>query len=290
MLGRGVQRFLRKREPAKLMRSPTQSMEISFLLHRYTKLIQRVLYGPLLLGHGQLVSRRRLLTSARILVFLSLLLSIPFNKHSKLIMKTPRRTWSFLMDHDEDVVAYWFVSDWGLRDDLCICLFRACKELISHLSTPVEDEVLSSLSNVKVVRRAYQSLGQSILSRGELLKRHEQLNRDHVDLCKHNETRLTELNRLRNDLQREMQTNDGLSKKLVQLENAHSLHSSVEYQKSLVIPIGLYFTADWLGGLGLGRKKEEIDAMLANTSDLDIESKVWKDKHREIFTKQYPYV
>ncbi|GKC76603.1 hypothetical protein Tco_1127377 [Tanacetum coccineum] len=69
------------------------------------------------------------------------------------------------------------------------------------------------------------------------------------------------------------------------------LHSSVEYQKSLVVPIKLCFNAGWLGGLGLGHKEEEIAAMLANTSDLDIKgSKVWKDKQRELFMKQYPYV
>ncbi|GJR20140.1 putative reverse transcriptase domain-containing protein, partial [Tanacetum coccineum] len=212
--------------------------------------------------------------------------------------------------------------------------FTACKELISHLATPAEDEA-------------------------ELLKRHEQLNRDHVDMCNHSETQLEELGRLQTGLQREMQTNDGQSKKLALLENAHSqcsdrerelmdslkdienerddwrktalnqervrmlekekielvaelaqaevvrhkvirefnpaivsrLHSSVEYRKSLVVPIWLCFTAGWLGSLGLGRKEEEIAAMLANTSDFDIEgSNAWKDKHREHFTKQYPYV
>nr|GEV38942.1 hypothetical protein [Tanacetum cinerariifolium] len=39
------------------------------------------------------------------------------------------------------------------------------------------------------------------------------------------------------------------------------LHMSVEYQKSLVVPTGICLTADWLG-----------------------------DKHRDLFTMQYPYV
>ncbi|GKB59591.1 hypothetical protein Tco_0915777, partial [Tanacetum coccineum] len=69
------------------------------------------------------------------------------------------------------------------------------------------------------------------------------------------------------------------------------LHSNVEYQKSLAVPIGLCFTVGWLGGLSMGRKEEEIATMLTNTSNLDIEgSKVWKDKQRELFIKQDPYV
>ncbi|GKB09983.1 hypothetical protein Tco_0843906, partial [Tanacetum coccineum] len=62
-------------------------------------------------------------------------------------------------DIEEDAADLRFVPNWGLRDDLRICTFRACKELVSHLATPVEDEFLGSLSNVEVVSRAYQSLG-----------------------------------------------------------------------------------------------------------------------------------
>ncbi|GKG12579.1 hypothetical protein Tco_0346816 [Tanacetum coccineum] len=66
------------------------------------------------------------------------------------------------------------------------------------------------------------------------------------------------------------------------------LHASVEYRKSLAVPISLCFTAGWLGGLILRNNEEEITAMLSETSNLDIEgSNSWKDKHREIFTKQY---
>ncbi|GJU03727.1 hypothetical protein Tco_1114065 [Tanacetum coccineum] len=112
-------------------------------------------------------------------------------------------------DNDEDADQYRFVPDWGLRDDLRIFSYRACKELISHLATPVEDKILSSLSNYVVIRRTYQSLGQSILSQAELLKRHELLNHDHVDLFKRSEFQVVELDRLRSDYQREMQKNEG---------------------------------------------------------------------------------
>ncbi|GJW90956.1 hypothetical protein Tco_0168509, partial [Tanacetum coccineum] len=36
--------------------------------------------------------------------------------------------------------------------------------MITHLATPAEEEFLAGLSNVEVVRRAYESLGRCVLS------------------------------------------------------------------------------------------------------------------------------
>ncbi|GKA35218.1 hypothetical protein Tco_0721709 [Tanacetum coccineum] len=248
---------------------------------------------------------------------------------------------------DESTTEHQFVPEWGLRNDLRICFVRVCKELNSHLATPAQEEFLSGLSNVEVVSRAYQTLRRCVLSQGELLKRHELLNHDHVDLRNRSDTQLGELNRLRTELQIQMQANSRLSKQLSLLETIHSscsdtkreladrqlvdaeekiqlpeeeknslvaqlaqaemdcqkivkefipvvvhrLHTSVEYWKSLVAPVGLCFTAGWLEGLSLEKKEDEIAKMLYGCSDLDIEgSKTWKDRHRELFTMQYPYV
>ncbi|GJZ18129.1 hypothetical protein Tco_0554252 [Tanacetum coccineum] len=68
--------------------------------------------------------------------------------------------------------------------------------LISHLATPTEDDFLGSLLNMEVISHAYQTLGQSVMAQGELLKRH--------------------------DVQRASQDNEGLINKLALLESAHS--------------------------------------------------------------------
>ncbi|GJY18770.1 hypothetical protein Tco_0390261 [Tanacetum coccineum] len=69
------------------------------------------------------------------------------------------------------------------------------------------------------------------------------------------------------------------------------LHISMEYRQCLVVSISLCFTASWLGGLSWGKTQDQIAAMLFGTLDLDIEGyKTWKDKHRELFTKQYPFI
>ncbi|GKE31915.1 hypothetical protein Tco_1451237 [Tanacetum coccineum] len=73
-------------------------------------------------------------------------------------------------ENDEDADDHCYIPTWGLRSDLRISSYRACKEMISHLATPPKKEVLSSLTNYEVVRRTYQSLGRSILSQAKLLK------------------------------------------------------------------------------------------------------------------------
>ncbi|GJR06143.1 hypothetical protein Tco_0529127 [Tanacetum coccineum] len=69
------------------------------------------------------------------------------------------------------------------------------------------------------------------------------------------------------------------------------LHRSVEYRRSLAVPIGLCFTAGWLGGLSLGKTEDQVAAMLAETRNVDIKgSKEWQAKHQELFTVQYPFI
>ncbi|GJW49702.1 hypothetical protein Tco_0091053 [Tanacetum coccineum] len=90
-------------------------------------------------------------------------------------------------DNNEDADQHRFVPKWGLRKDLRICSYHAYKELIFLLATPTEDQVLSSLTNRELISRTYQSLGQSILSQAELLKRHDQLNSDYTGLYNRSE-------------------------------------------------------------------------------------------------------
>ncbi|GKE39972.1 hypothetical protein Tco_1463377, partial [Tanacetum coccineum] len=63
---------------------------------------------------------------------------------------------------------------------------------------------------------------------GEILKRHEQLNHDYVDLQNHSDVHLVELDHLRSTLQRVTQDNEGLTNKLNLLDNAYSECSSRE--------------------------------------------------------------
>ncbi|GJS10881.1 RNA polymerase beta'' subunit [Tanacetum coccineum] len=163
----------------------------------------------------------------------------------------PSLSCEVIRGNDEDTDAHRFVPDWGLRNDLFVCSYRACKELVTHLATPAEDEFLSAVSNVELVIRAYQSLGQGVLAYGELLKRHEQLNKEYGEKTK----LVAEL------AQAEMERHK-LIREFIQ-EVVKKLHMSVEYRKSLAVLIGLYFTAG---------------------------SRKWKDKHCELFTMQFPYV
>ena len=114
------------------------------------------------------------------------------------------------------------MSDWRLRNDLRVCTFRACKELISHLATPAKDAFLGTLSNAELVCRAYQMLGQSAVAQGEVLKRYEQLNHDYIELQHSRDVDLIELERLRSSLLQANQDNKELSRQFTLLHNAHS--------------------------------------------------------------------
>ncbi|GJT09137.1 hypothetical protein Tco_0843599 [Tanacetum coccineum] len=193
-----------------------------------------------------------------------------------------------------------------------------------HKDTTENTASDGNLSNVEVVSRAYQSLGQCVLSH--------------------------ELDRLRTDLQIQMQANSGLTKELTLLDNSHS--SCSEWEKELVdnlrdmekgmddwgktsseqverikgleealVPQSKQLAAskelvrvlegekaDLAAELAqaevdrhklvrsssrpcLGRTEDQVATMLSETRDLDIEgSKSWKERHRELFIMQYPYI
>ncbi|GJV75066.1 hypothetical protein Tco_1506650 [Tanacetum coccineum] len=74
-------------------------------------------------------------------------------------------------------------------------------------------------------------------------------------------------------------------------EVVKKLYRSVEYKRSLVVPVSLCFTVRWLGGLSLGKMEDQVAAMLAETRNVDIKgSKEWQAKHQELFTVQYPFI
>nr|GEV98425.1 hypothetical protein [Tanacetum cinerariifolium] len=230
--------------------------------------------------------------------------------------------------HEDEPVNNQYVPNWGLRNDLRVCTFRACRELVSHLVTPAEDDFLGNISNVEVISRVYQTLGQSVLAQGELLKRHEQLSHDYVDLVNESDANFAELDRLRLILQRENQNNEGLANKLSLLDSAHSecpfrekelLDRVKDLERERMIE-GHCFRSEKIGGLerkklalsaevalcltsnnlfgssyrlglSLGKTEDQIAQFLSEAKDLDTEGlKLYEAKHRELFTMSYPYV
>nr|GEW56640.1 hypothetical protein [Tanacetum cinerariifolium] len=88
------------------------------------------------------------------------------------------------------------------------------------------------------------------------------------------EEKVKMLERERLSLSTQLSQSEADRKKLVKefiLTVVKRLHTSVEYRKSLVAPVQLCFTARWLGGLALGRTKEE---KITDSCDLPL-SELW---------------
>nr|GFB62587.1 hypothetical protein [Tanacetum cinerariifolium] len=118
----------------------------------------------------------------------------------------------------------------------------------------------------------------------ELLKRHEQLNHDNVDLQNHNDAQLEELDRLRvEDLERER--DEWRNTASDQVKKIRSLEKDLEPRTQQLV------AAEEKVGVLKGEKMDLLGKLLSETQDLDITgSKSWQAKYRELFTMSYPYV
>ncbi|GKB03412.1 hypothetical protein Tco_0831555 [Tanacetum coccineum] len=187
-------------------------------------------------------------------------------------------------DTKEDVIDHQFVPNWRLCADLCICTFRAYKELVSHLATPAEEKFWGSLSNVEVVSRVYQSDAhlveldclRTMHANNGLSKKFTLL--ENVNLtCSERERELMDgLKDMEKERDGGRQTTSeqvALVAELAQAEMdtvVRTLYMSVEYQKSLATPVSLCFTAGWLGGLSLvvDSYRLQVDALMKVSPDI----------------------
>ena len=71
---------------------------------------------------------------------------------------------------------------WTLREDVRLNSYRACREMLNHLATPAKQAALNELDNIGLARQAYEQLGMSTISMGEVLRRFRHLNADYREL------------------------------------------------------------------------------------------------------------
>ncbi|GJR47970.1 hypothetical protein Tco_1316073 [Tanacetum coccineum] len=152
------------------------------------------------------------------------------NSQENVVFSDGMFSYSSSLDTEEDAANRRFMPNWGLHDDIHICTFRACKELISHLATPAEEECLGNLTNVEVISRAYQSLGQFRLpeDRPSETDVGEQWVVEEVK-------RIRNLEEVLEPKSRQLATAEELIKFIMAV--VRKLHTSVEYRKSLDAPV-----------------------------------------------------
>ncbi|GKD99346.1 hypothetical protein Tco_1387330, partial [Tanacetum coccineum] len=192
----------------------------------------------------------------------------PRAEHKDTTENTASDVYSFHLAHhedtEEDITDRRFMLNWGLRDDLRICTFRACKELVSHLATPSEEEFLGNFSNVEVTNIGLTkelTLLDNVHSscsewEKELVDNLRDMEKERDDWRKTASEQVKRIRGLEEALVPQ-------SKQLAASEErfipamVKRLHTSVEYRKSLAAPVSLCFTAGGLSGLSLGRTEDQ---------------------------------
>ncbi|GKA83831.1 hypothetical protein Tco_0805426 [Tanacetum coccineum] len=155
------------------------------------------------------------------------------------------------LGHEDEQVNNQYVPNWGLQNDLRVCTFHC-----SYIRCPSREK--------------------------ELLERLKDLERERDEWRVTASSQVERIRGLEKELEPRVQQLAVVEGKTKGLENEKLALSS---------KVSLCFTAGWLGGLSLGRSEDEIVQILSESEDLDIKrSRSWEAKHRELFTKSYPYI
>ncbi|GJY25802.1 hypothetical protein Tco_0400528, partial [Tanacetum coccineum] len=149
---------------------------------------------------------------------------------------------------DEEADANRFIPGWRLENDLQIDSDRELKDMEREM-----DEWRQNSSNqVEKIKKLEEDLGTKSKQLINVEHRVHALQKEKEDLV----ARLAQ-----SEMNRQSVVKDFI------LTAISMLQTSVEYQKSLDVPVSLSYIASWLGDLGLGQTEEEIAKILLNINN-----------------------
>ncbi|GJS75917.1 hypothetical protein Tco_0725798 [Tanacetum coccineum] len=64
------------------------------------------------------------------------------------------------LGHEDELVHNRYVPNWELRNDLRVCTYRACRESVSHVATPAEDNLDAELTELEHLRAGLRKANQ----------------------------------------------------------------------------------------------------------------------------------
>ncbi|GKA78906.1 hypothetical protein Tco_0785443 [Tanacetum coccineum] len=236
-----------------------------------------------------------------------------------------------------------FTPQWGLTDSSQMENCRDCRDMMSNLSTPTDDEFLNEkgVPDGSAVKRSWRLMCQSAQQQANVLLRLEHLSEANANLAYAHES-CKEMKAQYKACKKEVEELEGEKKGLVDVnaqqtdrikqleealrkseEDAHELrvyrekfvvkcgnremmrrkivneylftfvrrlHQSAEYKLALGKVFSLSVGKGFIDGISIGWKEEDIQPILAETSNVDpIASSMFMEEYEKLFDKRYPY-
>nr|GEX31467.1 hypothetical protein [Tanacetum cinerariifolium] len=199
-----------------------------------------------------------------------------------------------------------FTPQWGLTDSSRMDNSRECRDIMANLFTPADEEFFNNgVRDESAIRRSWKLLCQSAQQQANILLRFEALKEQHADLAYVHES-CTDVKARYKECQRELAMIDRIRQLEEALKQAeadaeqlraekvhfavkagkreivrqkimnqylptfvHRLHQSAGYNRSLGQVFTLAVGKGFIDGISIGRKEEDIQAILKATPNVD---------------------
>ncbi|GJS65042.1 hypothetical protein Tco_0679606 [Tanacetum coccineum] len=213
-----------------------------------------------------------------------------------------------------------FTSQWGLIDSCRMDNSHACRDMMSNLFTPADQEFFNEgVRDESAIKRSWKLLYVKArykeckkelvavrLAYDKNVSAYDQLSKNYDGALtqeKSLQDRLEELEEEKKEadqlLEKEHYAVEAGRGKMVRQKIMNQylptflrrLHQSAEYKRSLGEVFSLAVGKGFIDGISIGRKEPDIQAILKATPNVDpVSSDTFMDAYEELFDRRYPYV
>nr|GEU37526.1 nucleotide-diphospho-sugar transferase [Tanacetum cinerariifolium] len=184
---------------------------------------------------------------------------------------------------------------------------RECQDMMANLFTPADEEFFNDgVQNESAIRQSWKVLCQSAQQQANILLCFEALKEHHADLAYVHESCI-DVKAHYKECWRELamvnwirQLEEALKQGEIVRQNIvnqylptfmRRLHQSAEYKRSLGQVFTLAVGKGFIDGISIGRKEENIQAILKATPNVDpTSSETFLTAYEKLYDKRYPYV
>nr|GEV41370.1 hypothetical protein [Tanacetum cinerariifolium] len=185
-----------------------------------------------------------------------------------------------------------FTPQWGLTDSCCMDNSRLCRDMMSNLFTPTDNEFFNEgVRNESSIKRSWKLLSQSAQQQASTLLRIKALTEEHANLVyTHKSCKDDILEELEEEKKETGQLNYAHADRIKHLEEA--LRQSEAYAHQLRLDKeSLAIGKGFIDRISIGRKNPNVQAILKATPNVNPASAdIFIETYEKIFDKRYPYI